>query len=455
MWPRATRCQFIGSPRTAWTQPRDVLRLALQSDAGHGGDADQGAHELDLAGVGHAVRDAGLPERADGGHVAERLHGDDRIQRRRVRLRDEVVGAGPDLLRVLPEQRDVLQAQGLGVRRRHARALSHRRQAELLRVPAFRPHGRAAILQHESHDVVLSPRVVPEDPRERVRLGVIRGHRMELGGSQVGDRLVQHSVQALQLGVDELEGGHHALSSGGWPGRRGASPLVLRLAVRVIFPPERPMGDWFPKQTLGSLPERAARRWGAREALYFKGRRWSFAELSEGVDRLARGLIALGVRPGEKVALWMVNRPEFIEAMFAVMKIGAVLVPINTRLRTEDTAYILGQSDSAVLLIADRSGPVDYLGMAKELAPSLRAGAVREERFKHLRLVVSAGDGPRAETVHWPAAQAAGEAVTEAALRSRADQVDPDATAFFVYTSGTTGFPKGAMHDHAIVRNLV
>ena len=60
------------------------------------------------------------------------------------------------------------------------------------------------------------------------------------------------------------------------------------------------MGDWFPKQTLGSLPERAARRWGAREALYFKGRRWSFAELSRGVDRLARGLLALGVRPGER-----------------------------------------------------------------------------------------------------------------------------------------------------------
>ena len=53
------------------------------------------------------------------------------------------------------------------------------------------------------------------------------------------------------------------------------------------------MGDWFPKLTVGSLPERAASRWGAREALYFQGRRWSFAELSAGVDRLARGLIAL------------------------------------------------------------------------------------------------------------------------------------------------------------------
>src|SRR6266446_6225921 len=215
------------------------------------------------------------------------------------------------------------------------------------------------------------------------------------------------------------------------------------------------MGDWFPKQTLGSLPERAAQRWRAREALYFKGKRWSFSDMSAGVDRLARGLIGLGVRPGEKVALWMVNRPEFIEAMFAVMKIGAVLVPINTRLRTEDTAYILGQSDSAALLIADRSGPVDYLGMVKELAPSLRGGTVREDRFKHLRLVVSAGDEPRAETLHWSAAQAAGDAVDEAALRARTDAVDPDATAFFMYTSGTTGFPKGAMHDHAIIRNLV
>jgi len=215
------------------------------------------------------------------------------------------------------------------------------------------------------------------------------------------------------------------------------------------------MGDWFPKQTLGSLPERAAARWGAGEALYFKGRRWSFAELSAGIDRLARGLIGLGVEPGEKVALWMVNRPEFIEAMFAVMKIGAVLVPINTRLRTEDTAYILGQSDSAVLLIADRAGPVDYLGMVRELAPSLRAGAVRDGRFKHLRLVVSAGDAPRPETLHWTAAIAAGDSVGDAALRARAASVDPDATAFFMYTSGTTGFPKGAMHGHAIVRNLV
>jgi len=214
------------------------------------------------------------------------------------------------------------------------------------------------------------------------------------------------------------------------------------------------VGDWFPKYTLGSLPERAARRWGAREALAFQGRRWSFDEISAGVDHLAHGLIGLGVKPGEKVALWMVNRPEFIEAMFAVIKVGAVLVPVNTRFRTDDVAYVLGQSDATTLIIAERSGPVDYLGMVRELVPSLAGGAARAARFPHLRRVISVGETPRAETLSWREAHAAGDRI-DATLAARADAVDPDGIAFFFYTSGTTGFPKGAMHDHAIIRNVV
>jgi len=74
------------------------------------------------------------------------------------------------------------------------------------------------------------------------------------------------------------------------------------------------MGEWFEKQPIGLLPERAARQWGAREALAFKGQRSTFAELSARVDAVAKGLLALGVAPGDKVALWMVNRPEWIDA---------------------------------------------------------------------------------------------------------------------------------------------
>src|SRR5215813_15287423 len=132
-----------------------------------------------------------------------------------------------------------------------------------------------------------------------------------------------------------------------------------------------PAKHWFPKRTIGSLLDERAKRDGMREALVFEGRSATFADLSREVDVLARGLIHLGIEPGEKVALWMMNRPEWIHAALAVMRIGAVLVPINTRLRTDDVAYVLGQSDSTTLIIAARSGPVDYLGMVRTLLPSL------------------------------------------------------------------------------------
>src|SRR5687767_13073541 len=131
--------------------------------------------------------------------------------------------------------------------------------------------------------------------------------------------------------------------------------------------------EWFPKRTIGSLVDERARVDGAREALCFKDERWTFTKLAEEVDRAARGLMALGIAPGEKVALWMLNRPEWMVAGLAVIKVGAVLVPINTRFRTEDVRYVTGQSDSVALIIAERSGPVDYLAMARELKlPGLR-----------------------------------------------------------------------------------
>src|SRR5207245_2195153 len=96
------------------------------------------------------------------------------------------------------------------------------------------------------------------------------------------------------------------------------------------------MSEWFSRQALGSLPADAARRWGAREALSFQGRRWTFAELSERVDRVARGLMGLGIAPGEHVALWMGHRPEGIDAAFAGLKLGAALGPSNHPIRAGD-----------------------------------------------------------------------------------------------------------------------
>jgi fatty-acyl-CoA synthase len=208
-------------------------------------------------------------------------------------------------------------------------------------------------------------------------------------------------------------------------------------------------GGWFDAITIGALPERAAQRWGGREALCFRGRRWTFADVADGVDRAARGLIALGVRPGDKVALWMLNRPEWIEIAFAVMKIGAVLVPVNTRLRTDDVAYIVDQSEAGILIVAERSGPIDYLAMVRELVPLEGAS-----RLPKLERIVVLSDGPRPATVEWSALLERGAAVDAAALTARAAAVDPEDLAFLMYTSGTTGFPKGVMHSHRMIRNV-
>src|SRR5262245_47562353 len=210
---------------------------------------------------------------------------------------------------------------------------------------------------------------------------------------------------------------------------------------------------WFEKVTPGALPERAAQRWSTREAVWFKGRRWTFAQLAAGVDRVARGLIALGVAPGDNVALWMLNRPEWIEAAFAVVKVGAVLVPINTRLRTDDVAYILDQSDATALILAERSGSVDYLGMVRELRPL--GAAPGTSRLPKLRHIVLLGEERHPETVAWADLLASAASVDDRALARRSMAVDPEGLAFLMYTSGTTGFPKGAMHCHRMIRNVV
>ncbi len=214
--------------------------------------------------------------------------------------------------------------------------------------------------------------------------------------------------------------------------------------------------EWYRKRTLGSLLDDAARRYGNLEALVYNEQRWTFSEWKVATDRVAKGLIALGVKPGERVALWMTNRPEWLFLMFAIAKVGAAIVPLNTRYRTDDAAYTIAQSRSATLIALDRSGPVDYLSMLADAMPDLdrgTEGALRLASFPNLQRVIFLGDKTLPNTTSWDALLVAGEGISDLQLQNRADADAPDGLMVIAYTSSTTGHPKGVMRSHIPIRS--
>src|SRR5262245_62444920 len=134
------------------------------------------------------------------------------------------------------------------------------------------------------------------------------------------------------------------------------------------------MADDLLKTTIGDLLDRQAERFGDRDALIHveHGTRYSYAEFREECNRVAKGLIALGIQNGEHVGIWATNYPEWVVAQFATAKIGAVLVTVNPAYRTHELEYLLKQSDAATLVLIGSFRTSDYVGMLNELIPELR-----------------------------------------------------------------------------------
>lgn len=206
---------------------------------------------------------------------------------------------------------------------------------------------------------------------------------------------------------------------------------------------------------IGSLPLEAAIKWSNREALVFEDQRWTHTEVSAEVDRLSAALIAAGAGPGENVAIWLPNRPEFIFLFFAIIRIGAVAVPLNTRYRLLDLAYALRQSDAAILFTTEHAGPVPLGEMISEVTQPIDAGGgnVSSASYPHLRKIVFLqGGGAIAGAQAWTDFLKGAEGVSANQISERAASVDPESCAMIMYTSGTTGDAKGVMLNHSVVR---
>ncbi len=193
-------------------------------------------------------------------------------------------------------------------------------------------------------------------------------------------------------------------------------------------------------ETIGQNLEATCERFPDREALVVSHQdiRQTYREFNESVDRLAVGLLGLGVNVGDRVGIWSPNRAEWVWVQYATAKIGAILVNVNPAYRTDELRFALAQSECRVLISAVTDPTSDYRSMIKEVSPDLPD----LERIVYF------------DTADWDALKGA-DGVSDKAgqLAARAAELTPDDPINIQYTSGTTGFPKGATLTHKSILN--
>src|SRR5216683_2003191 len=191
-------------------------------------------------------------------------------------------------------------------------------------------------------------------------------------------------------------------------------------------------------ETIGENLRRTVERFGGSEALVVRHQNYraTYAELWDQTTRAARGLLARVVRKGDRVGIWSPNRAEWVVIQYATARIGAILVNINPAYKTAELSYALQQSGASLLLLAKAFRTSDYVGMLDEV----------RGRCPDLRQSIVLDDG-------WDALLEAGTRVTTSELQTLESSLQFDDAINIQYTSGTTGFPKGATLSHHNILN--
>jgi fatty-acyl-CoA synthase len=204
------------------------------------------------------------------------------------------------------------------------------------------------------------------------------------------------------------------------------------------------MTDPGPALTLGRMLDRTAERYPDREAVVFRAERVTYRDLKRRADDFARGLLALGLGPGDHVVLWMPNCVEWNVAALGIAKIGAVTVTCNSRYKALEVDYVLRQSEARALVMVDRfaAASVDYL----EILEEVRAGRRGPSPLRH---VIVLGERRPADAVGFAEVERGGRSSSGRGLDTIA--VRPDDPVAMLYTSGTTGEPKGCLLSHGNV----
>ncbi len=218
--------------------------------------------------------------------------------------------------------------------------------------------------------------------------------------------------------------------------------------------------------TVGNLLHQQAIELKEKEAAIFVHacRRFTWIALDHEVNRIAKGLIGLGIKKRDHVGMWGVNQPEWLLTQLAVARIGAVLVTINPEWQADELAYALKQSDCVLLIMiagvikghGEKRFTYDYVKTLEKASPDIidyQDPACRLNHLPRLRHIVVIGNRTPSYAIAWSDFVERGQSVSNGLLASRAEEVKPTDTVLLQYTSGTTGYPKGAMLTHYNVLN--